>query len=136
MQAEADVAAAAAALESARINLQYTKVRAPIDGRIDGSSVTPGALVTADQSTSLATIRKLDVINVDVVQSSANVLRVNKALAAGRLKTNGDYVTVELLLEDGSRYAYPGKLASSAPPSRRRPVPCRCARRFPTPTGF
>ena len=113
LQAEADVASASAALETARINLEYTKVRAPIDGRIDASSVTPGALVTADQAAPLATIRQLDLINVDVVQSSANLLRLKKALAEKRIKTNGDYVTVELLLEDGSRYGYPGKLQFS-----------------------
>jgi membrane fusion protein (multidrug efflux system) len=110
VQAEADVAAANAALETARINLGYTKIRAPIDGRIDASSVTPGALVTADQAQALATIRQLNLINVDVVQSSANILRLRKALAGGRMKTNGEFVTVELLLEDGSRYPNPGKL--------------------------
>ncbi|WP_426130910.1 efflux RND transporter periplasmic adaptor subunit [Pararhizobium sp. PWRC1-1] len=113
LQAEADVAAATAALETARINLEYTKIRAPIAGRIDASSVTPGALVTADQASPLATIRQLDLINVDVVQSSANMLRLRKALAADRIKTNGDVVAVELVLEDGSRYPYPGKLQFS-----------------------
>jgi membrane fusion protein (multidrug efflux system) len=114
VQAEADVAAAAAALETARINLEYTKIRAPIDGRIDASSVTPGALVTADQTSALATIRQLDLINVDVVQSSSNTLRLRKAIANGQLVPNGEFVTVELLLEDGSRYPYPGKLQFSA----------------------
>jgi len=113
LQAEADVAAATAALETARINLEYTKIRAPIDGRIDASSVTPGALVTADQAAALATIRQLAIINVDVVQSSANLLRLKKAVAANRVRTNGDYVSVELLMEDGSRYAHPGKMQFS-----------------------
>ncbi|MDH0617029.1 MULTISPECIES: efflux RND transporter periplasmic adaptor subunit [unclassified Agrobacterium] len=113
LQAEADVAAASAALETARINLEYTKIRAPIDGRIDASSVTPGALVTADQAAALATIRQLATINVDVVQSSANLLRVKKAIAENSIRANGDYVTVELLMEDGSRYPHPGKLQFS-----------------------
>lgn len=113
LQAEADVAAASAALETARINLDYTKIRAPIDGRIDASSVTPGALVTADQASALATIRQLDLINVDVVQSSSNLLRLKKAIAADRIKTNGEYVSVELMLEDGSRYPTPGKMQFS-----------------------
>jgi membrane fusion protein (multidrug efflux system) len=113
LQADADVAAASAAVETARINLEYTRIRAPIDGRIDASSVTPGALVTADQAVALATIRQLDLINVDVVQSSSNLLRLKKAIAANRVKTNGDFVTVELLLEDGSRYPSPGKLEFS-----------------------
>lgn len=113
LQAEADVAAASAALETARINLEYTKIRAPIDGRIDASSVTPGALVTADQAAALATIRQLAIINVDVVQSSANLLRLKKAVADHEIKTNGEYVTVELLMEDGSRYPHPGRLQFS-----------------------
>jgi membrane fusion protein (multidrug efflux system) len=113
LQAQADVAAATAALETARINLEYTKIRAPIDGRIDASSVTPGALVTADQAAPLATIRQLDLINVDVVQSSSSLLRLRREIAAGRIRTNGDFVSVELLLEDGSRYPYPGKLKFS-----------------------
>jgi membrane fusion protein, multidrug efflux system len=110
LQAQADVAAAEAALETARINLEYTKVTAPIDGRIDASNVTEGALVTEHQETPLTTIRQLDVINVDLVRSSASFLELNKALASQRLKSNGDFVTVQLLLEDGSRYPHPGKL--------------------------
>jgi membrane fusion protein (multidrug efflux system) len=113
VQAESDVVAARSALQTARINLEYTKIRAPIGGRIDASSVTPGALVTADQISPLATIRQLDVINVDVVQSSSNLLRLKRALAANQIKSNGEFVTVELVLEDGSRYPYPGKLQFS-----------------------
>jgi len=113
LQAQADVAAASAALETARINLEYTKIRAPIDGRIDASSVTPGALVTADQAAALATIRQLATINVDVVQSSVHLLRLKKAVAENRISTTGGSITVELLLEDGSRYPYPGKLQFS-----------------------
>lgn len=110
LQARADVAAAEAALETARIDLDYTKVRAPIGGRIDASNITEGALVTEHQEVALTTIRQLDVMNIDLVRSSASFLKLNQDIAAGRIKTNGDFVTVQLLLEDGTRYAHPGKL--------------------------
>ncbi|OCJ04550.1 efflux transporter periplasmic adaptor subunit [Rhizobium sp. AC27/96] len=109
-QANADVASAKAALETARINLDYTKMRAPIAGRVDASAVTVGALVTADQTTALTTIRQLDPINVDVTQSSTNLLEFRRAIAEGRLKTSGDNVSVHLTLEDGSQYKEVGKL--------------------------
>ncbi|NLR99283.1 efflux RND transporter periplasmic adaptor subunit [Rhizobium sp. P38BS-XIX] len=109
-QANADVASAKAALETARINLDYTKMRAPIGGRVDASAVTVGALVTADQTTALTTIRQLDPINVDVTQSSTNLLEFRRAVAEGRLKTSGDNVSVHLTLEDGTQYKETGKL--------------------------
>ena len=109
-QANADVASAKAALETARINLDYTKMRAPIAGRVDASAVTVGALVTADQTTALTTIRQLDPINVDVTQSSTNLLEFRRAIADGRLKTSGDNVSVHLTLEDGTQYKETGKL--------------------------
>ncbi len=109
-QANADVASARAALETARINLDYTKMRAPIGGRVDASAVTVGALVTAEQTTALTTIRQLDPINVDVTQSSTNLLEFRRAIADGRLKTSGDNVSVHLTLEDGSQYKQTGKL--------------------------
>lgn len=112
-QAQADVDAATAALETARINLDYTKIRAPIDGRVDASTVTVGALVTTGQTTALTTIRTLDPINVDVTQSSANLLKFRRAVAEGRLKTNGTNVAVRLTLEDGSTYAQTGTLEFS-----------------------
>lgn len=110
IQAQADVASAKASLESAKINLDYTKIRAPIDGRVDASTVTVGALVTADQTTALTTIRKLDPMNVDVTQSSTNLLKFRRDVAEGRLKTSGDNVSVHLTLEDGSTYNQVGKL--------------------------
>jgi len=108
-QALADVASARAALETARINLGYTKIRAPIGGRIDASAVTVGALVTAEQTTALATINQLDPINIDVTQSSTNLLALRKSIADGRIKTTGDNVSVNVKLEDGSKYDKPGK---------------------------
>ncbi|TCR82466.1 membrane fusion protein (multidrug efflux system) [Rhizobium sp. BK376] len=110
IQAQADVASAKAALETARINLDYTKIRAPISGRVDASTVTVGALVTADQTTALTTIRKLDPMNVDVTQSSTNLLKFRRAVDEGRLKTSGDNVSVRLTLEDGSTFDQVGKL--------------------------
>ncbi|PYE41398.1 membrane fusion protein (multidrug efflux system) [Rhizobium sp. PP-F2F-G20b] len=109
-QATADVASAKAALETARINLDYTKIRAPIGGRVGASTVTVGALVTADQTTSLTTIRQIDPINVDVTQSSANLLKLRRAIEDGRLKTTGANVSVKLKLEDGSDYDRTGRI--------------------------
>jgi len=112
-QAEADVAAAKAAVETARINLAYTKVTAPISGRIGRSTVTDGALVTANQPTALATIQQLSSMYVDVTQSSAELLRLKQNLASGLLKNSAGQAQVKLLLEDGSAYPQPGILKFS-----------------------
>ena len=113
-QSEADVASARAALETARIDLDYTRITAPISGRIGKSSVTPGALVTANQATALATVQTLDPIYVDVTQSSTAVLRLRRALAQGTLSAAGaNAAKVSLLLEDGTRYAASGTLQFS-----------------------
>jgi len=109
-QAEASVLVAQADLESARINLDHTKVRAPVSGRIGTSTYTQGALVTADQTTALATINQLDPIYVDVTQSSAQLLSLRRRLKDGTLKSVDGKVPVSLILEDGSRYAYEGAL--------------------------
>jgi len=89
MQAEADLAATKAAVDTARINLAYTRVTAPISGRIGRSSVTDGALVTASQAAALATIQQLDPIYVDVTQSTSELLRLKKSLSSGILKKAG-----------------------------------------------
>ena len=94
----------------ARINLAYTKVTAPIEGRVDKSALTPGALVTANQATALTTIRKLDPINVDVTQSSTNLLRFRAAVDSGKLKFTGPNVAVKLKLDIGAEYKQSGKL--------------------------
>jgi membrane fusion protein (multidrug efflux system) len=109
-QAKADVAAAEAAVETARINLAYTKVTAPISGRIGASAYTVGALVTADQTTALTTIRALDPINVDVTQSSTNLLKFREALKEGRMKITGGQVNVKLKLETGATYGATGRM--------------------------
>ena len=125
-QAEAEIAAAKAALETARINLAYTKVTAPISGRIGRSSVTTGALVTASQAAPLATIQELDEVYVDVTQSSAELLKLKQDMACGLMRSNGSAMVcdpakiggttqarVKLLLEDGSPYPLPGTLKFS-----------------------
>ena len=110
-QGDADVAAARAAVESARINLGYTAVTSPISGRIGKSTVTEGALVTANQATALATVQKLDPVYVDVTQSSGSVLRLRRAFASGTLQRASDTAArVKLLLEDGTPYPLEGKL--------------------------
>jgi membrane fusion protein (multidrug efflux system) len=109
-QAQADVASARASLDTARINLGFTRVTAPIGGRVDRSTLTPGALVTANQTTALTTIRQLDPINVDVIQSSTNLLKFRRAVAEGRLRFTGPNVAVKLKLDAGTEYAQTGKL--------------------------
>ncbi|BAE75139.1 Multidrug resistance protein MexA precursor [Sodalis glossinidius str. 'morsitans'] len=97
-----------AAVQSARIDLQRTLIKAPISGRIGISSVTPGALVEANQSDALATIRALNPIYVDLTQSSSQLLQLRRQQAS--LKQEGDTVPVKVTLEDGSRYPHTGKL--------------------------
>ena len=113
-QTLADVGAAKAALEKARIDLGFTRVTSPIAGRISRSTMTPGALVTANQAEALATVQQLDPIYVDLTQSSAEMLRMKRDLASGKLqRTAGNAVPVQLVLEDGSLYAAEGRLAFS-----------------------
>ncbi|WP_407727866.1 efflux RND transporter periplasmic adaptor subunit [Pectobacterium actinidiae] len=105
---------AQASVDSARIDLGYTKITAPISGRIGRSSVTQGALLTANQANSLATIQQLDPIYVDIPQSSTSLLRLQDDLAAGRLTaTSEQQAEVKLLLDNGTEYPYPGHLKFS-----------------------
>jgi membrane fusion protein (multidrug efflux system) len=112
-QADADVIAARAALKNARINLQYTRVIAPISGRIGKSSVTEGALVTSSQSSALATVQQLDPMYVDVTQSSDDFLKLKQAMASGTITHNDDKVPVSLILNNGQRYPLAGTLEFS-----------------------
>ncbi len=113
-QAEADLAVAQAAEQSARINLGYTRITSPISGWVSLSSVTPGALVTANQAAPLTTVQQLATMHVDVTQSSSELLRLKRELAAGRMqKVDADSTPIKLLLEDGTRYPYDGKLTFS-----------------------
>lgn len=110
-QAEADLAAARASRDSAALNLRRTQVVAPITGWADVSSVTAGALVTAEQTTALTTVRQIDPVQVDISQSSAELMRLRQAWAQGQLQRSGaQEAKVSLLLEDGSRYPLEGRL--------------------------
>lgn len=109
--AEAAIHQAEAALQAAQINLSYTKITAPISGRIGKSNVTVGALVTAHQPLPLATIQQLDPIYVDVSQSTTEMLRLQKRWQAGHLAADvKGQNKVKLILEDGTFYAWPGAL--------------------------
>jgi membrane fusion protein (multidrug efflux system) len=110
-QAKADVASAQATLATARINLARTRITSPISGLVDVSSVTPGALVTAEQTTALTTVRQINPIQVDITQSSAELLRLKAELAQGQLhQVSEDEVAVKLILEDGSTYPQEARL--------------------------
>ena len=110
-QTEADIQFWKATVETAQINLKYTTVTAPISGRIGRSSVTPGALVTAHQPAALAVIQQLDPMYVDVPQSTADLLRLRKNLAEGKLQRDGTLRNkVRLILEDGTPYPQAGSL--------------------------
>ena len=108
-QADASVVAAKAGVESARINLAYTKVTSPVDGRIGKSSVTEGALVTNGQAAALATVQLLDPIYVDVTQSSNDFMRLKQT----SLQKGDTASSVELLMENGQPYPLKGTLQFS-----------------------
>ena len=110
-QIQADIQYGKANVETARINLQYTTIAAPISGRIGKSNITEGALVTAHQPLALATIQKLDPMYVDVTQSTSDILKLRRQLQEGQLARNGEnQKEVRLLLDDGSEYSWKGKL--------------------------
>jgi membrane fusion protein (multidrug efflux system) len=105
---------AEAALEKAKIDLRYTKVLAPISGRVGRSAVTEGALVNNGQTLAMATIQQLDPIYVDVTQSTKDLLRLRREMAEGQLEKAGDSgAKVSLVLEDGSAYPHQGSLEFS-----------------------
>ena len=113
-QAKAEIMASKAALRTAEINLGYTRITAPISGRIGKSAVTEGALVTAQQADSLTAIQQLDPMYVDVRQSTADLLRLKRLVAEGKLtqdEQKGAKVTFQL--EDGSTYGEEGSLQFS-----------------------
>ncbi|AWF81457.1 efflux transporter periplasmic adaptor subunit [Microbulbifer sp. A4B17] len=108
-EAQADVAAAQAELNRADIQLDYAQVTSPITGRIGKSAVTQGALVTANQAGTLATVQQLDPIYVEVTQSAAELVSLRRALQAGTL-ADATHLPVTILLEDGSEFEHLGKL--------------------------
>ena len=111
-QAKADVAAAKASVQRSAIQVGFARISAPISGRVGISSVTQGALVTANQTSALATVQQLDPIYVDLTQSVSELLNLRQALAAGTMEST-DNLPVTILLEDGSAYPHAGKLEFS-----------------------
>ena len=109
-QVRAMIAAGEAEVEAARIDLDYTRVTAPISGRIGRSNITVGALATANQPQALATIHRFDPVYVDVMQSSVELLRLRRSLETGELRANGTQRSVRLRLEDGTEYPQEGTL--------------------------
>lgn len=107
-QAQATLQAAQATLATARLDLNRTQIRSPITGRVDTSTVTAGALVTANQTTALTTVAQTDPMMVDIPQSSVELLKLRQQLSSGKLKTGT--LRIRLVLEDGSLYAHEGKL--------------------------
>jgi membrane fusion protein (multidrug efflux system) len=109
-QAEADVAGAKAALQTAELNLGYATVTAPISGRIGRALVTEGALVTQAEATQLATIQQIDPVYVNFTQAVTDLQKLRQALASGKAKRLDRSVPVRILLDDGSEYPQDGKL--------------------------
>ena len=114
LTASADVQVAQADVDTARINLAYTRISAPVAGRIETSTVTPGALVVANQDTALTTVQQLDPLYVDVTQSTSELLGLKRDLASGVLQANDDgEARISLKLDDGSTYNHEGRLTFS-----------------------
>jgi membrane fusion protein (multidrug efflux system) len=111
--AEADVAAAKASVDRRKVDVVYSHITSPISGRVGMSTVTPGALVTANQDDPLATVSQLDPIYVDVTQSSSEWLALRREIESGRVAAGGAAAPVEIVLEDGTKYGHPGRLQSS-----------------------
>lgn len=132
--ARAAVNLAAANVRTASINLGFTRVYAPITGRIGRSSVTPGALVTSSQATALATITQLDPIFVDVTQSSAKLLQLRRALASGKALPAS--ATIRLKLEDGTDYPQAGRIEFAEPIVDMNSGMVTIRARFPNPEGL
>jgi membrane fusion protein (multidrug efflux system) len=133
-QSVAQVAQNRAAVETARINLRFTTVPAPITGRIGRSLVTTGALVTAGQTTALANIQRLDPMYVDITQSSADVVALQRALSTGGVTPS--QATVQLTLEDGSLYPLAGQIEFSEALVDQATGSVTIRARFPNPKGL
>ena len=113
LQAKADVAEAKAALNSAQINLDLTEIHAPFEGVTSASKFSIGNVVTANQADALTTLRRLDPIYIELTESSANLLRLKQAIAAGRMSNGDETADIKLTLEDGIEYPHVGKLDMS-----------------------
>ncbi|AHL33360.1 hemolysin D [Pseudomonas brassicacearum] len=114
LTAEAELQVAQADVDTARINLAYTRISSPVSGRIETSTVTPGALVVANQDSALTTVQQLDPMYVDVTQSTTELLRLKRDLASGALQSNSEgEARIRLKLDDGTTYAQEGRLKFS-----------------------
>lgn len=133
-QAQAAIAQARASLQTSNVNLDFTLVRAPISGRIGRTLFTPGALVTTSQADPLTTIQQLDPIYVDITQSSAQLLRLRRSLAAG--KTLSASATIRLKLEDGTDYPIEGRVEFAEPIVDVNSGTVTLRARFPNPEGL
>jgi membrane fusion protein (multidrug efflux system) len=133
-QAAANVQQTSAALETARINLRFTRVPAPITGRIGRSLFTTGALVTAGQADPLTTIQRLDPIYVDIQQSSADLLALRQSLASGGAAPSS--TAVRLKLENGSTYPSVGKVEFAEQMVDPATGAVTLRARFPNPQGL
>jgi membrane fusion protein (multidrug efflux system) len=133
-QASAAVEQARATLQTTGINLNFAQVRAPISGRIGRSAFTPGALVTASQTTALATIQQLDPIFVDITQSSAKLLQLRRALATGKQLPAS--ATIRLKLDDGTDYPQEGRIEFAEPIVDPNSGTVTLRARFPNPDGL
>jgi membrane fusion protein (multidrug efflux system) len=133
-QAKAAVEQNSAQLETARINLRYTNVAAPISGRIGRSLVTTGALANANQTDPLAVIQRLDPIYVDMQQSSAELTALRNSLASGKVQPGS--TTVHLKLEDGADYSFTGTVEFSEVSVDENTGTVTLRARFPNPNGL
>ncbi len=133
-QAAAQVQQTQAALQTARINLRFTKVPAPITGRIGRSLATTGALVTSGQTNALATIERLDPMFVDIQQSSADVVALRRELSTGGVAPSS--ADVQLTLEDGSRYGLLGRIEFAEAIVDQNTGSVTLRARFPNPQGL
>jgi membrane fusion protein (multidrug efflux system) len=133
-QARANVHQYKATLEAAQVNVEYTRVLAPISGRISRSSVTPGALVTANQTTALASIQQLDPIYVDITQSSSQLLQLRRALSKGSVLPTR--AAVRLKLDDGTDYPQTGTIEFSEVTVDVDAGTVTLRARFPNPDGL
>ena len=113
LQAKADVESAQAALRSAEINLDYTKIRAPFDGIASATGINVGNVVTANQTTSMMTLRQINPIYIQLTESSTNLLKLERMLASGDLKGSPKDAVIRLTLEDGKEYDHTGTLDMS-----------------------
>lgn len=135
-QADADVALARASLDEAKINLEYTEVRAPITGIIGGALITAGALVTADGSSSLALIQQIDPVYADFTQSSQDLLALKRAVADGKLASTGtSEASVDLVLDGGQTYGSKGRLLFSSANVDSSTGQVTLRAEFPNPSG-